>query len=194
MTSRDVWRRRAVLMGVIALLVAIPVTLLVRDGDDGGEGSSTEPATTAAQPPPDLGPGVRDEGLDVSYRVPQGWEESKKASAIRLSSPDSSAEVVIAAPAPAGDAEALLDETLAAFRSQYEQADIAPGSGRDVGGLEAKGAVVHVGRDDETLRVLVAVAPGRERAYLVEVFTTGGVSGERLREAQVALNSLKLDG
>lgn len=194
MTSQAIWRRRVALMAAVGILVAIPVTLLVRDGDGDEEPLPTQPATTATQPPPDLGPGVDDPGLAVTYRTPQDWEESKEASAIRLSSPDSSAEIVIAAPAPAADADLLLEQTLDAFESQYDDVDIAPGGGRDVGGIEANGAVVRAAQGEEELRILVAVAAGEERAYLVEVFTATDVSAERLREAQVALNSLELNG
>jgi hypothetical protein len=175
-------------MAVVGLLVAIPITILISGDDDGPQA----PATTAAQPPPDLGPGVEDRGLGVNYRLPEDWEESKEASAIRLNSPDSSAEIVIAAPAPAADADPLLQQTLDAFDASYDHVDIAPGSGRQVGGLDAKGAVVQATREGQRLRILVAVAPGTERAYLVEVFTTAGISENRLREAQVTLNSLEL--
>jgi hypothetical protein len=102
--------------------------------------------------------------------------------------------VVIAAPAPAADAELLLEQTLEAFEAEYDEVDIVPGSGRKVGGIEAEGAVVDAAAGGERLRILVAVAPGEKRAYLVEVFTTGGVSTESLRQAQAALNSLELKG
>ncbi len=183
-------------MAIVGLLVAVPVTLLVRDGDDDGDPSapSQQVTTGSAQAPPAVGPGADDRGLDVSYRVPEGWKEAKKASALRLTSPDSAAEIVVAAPAPAADADQVLDQALSAFESEYEDVDIAPGSGRKVGGLDAKGAVVTAARGDEELRVLVAVAAGEQRTYLVEVFTTASVSADGLRQAQAALNSLKLRG
>ena len=180
-------------MAVVGLLVAVPITLLLRDGDGDEEPAANQTATTA-QDPPETGPGVEDSDLGVTYRIPGDWEESKEASAIRLRSPDSSAQVVIAAPAPAADADALLAQTLEAFEAQYEDVDVAPGSGREIGGIEATGAVVQATRDGAELRILVAVVPGEERAYLVEVFTTAGVSGDRLREAQAALNSLEFSG
>jgi hypothetical protein len=101
---------------------------------------------------------------------------------------------VIAAPAPAADADAVLEQALGAFEAEYDDVEIAPGSGREIGGIEAKGAVVEATRAGEKLRVIVAVAPGKEHAYLVEVFTTTEISAERLREAQVVLNSLELNG
>jgi hypothetical protein len=40
----------------------------------------------------------------------------------------------------------------------------------------------------------IAVAKGSKRAYLVEVFTAANAAPERVREAQVALNSFRLEG
>jgi hypothetical protein len=48
--------------------------------------------------------------------------------------------------------------------------------------------------DGNELRIVVAVAKGKKRAYLVEVFTAANAPVERVREAQVALNSLRLEG
>ena len=91
-TSQAIWRRRVALMAMVGLLIALPLTLLLRDGDDDEQPSAGQAAGTAAQAPPDVGPDVEDPGLGVTYRLPGDWSESKQASAIRLSSPDSSAE------------------------------------------------------------------------------------------------------
>jgi hypothetical protein len=186
MTSRTIWQRRAVLMAAIGLLVAIPVTLLIRDGD------GTEPTETTPAAVPEVGPAQRDGGLGVRYQVAERWEERKEASAIRLRSPDRQAEIVIAAPGPADRTGAILEEALAALRSGYENVDINPGSGVTLGGLKTKGAVASVRtREGARLRVVVAVAEGDRRAHLVEVFTASAVPTARVREAQVMLNSLE---
>ena len=191
-TPARIWRRRAALMVGVGFLVALPLTLaLDPGGDDGGTGKSGGAAEPAAALP-GLEPGSRDRGLDVGYRVPKTWKEVKEASAIRLQSPDRSAEIVIAAPASASEADSVLVDALAAIRDGYEAVEVSPGSGREVGGLDAKGAVISAEADGSPLRIIVAVAKGGGRAYLVEVFTSAGVPAERLREAQVALNSLRL--
>jgi len=191
MDSKVIWRRRVILMLIVGLVVAVPITVLIRGGD--GDEPATVGAAPTQMPTPETGPDERDKGLGVSYRVPKGWDESKEASAIRLSAPDKTAQVVIAAPAPAEDADVLLRETLAAFKTQYKKVKVAPGSGREVGGVKAKGAVITARRKGRELRVLVAVAPAKKKAYLVEVFTTANVSPSSLREAQVALNSLEFE-
>jgi hypothetical protein len=190
MSSATIWRRRVILMAVVGILVAIPVTLLLRDGNDG----STTSARTAGSPAPELGSGKRDRGLDVTYRLPDGWSEDKKASAIRLTSDSGAVEIVVAAPAAASAASGVLDDALAAIRDGYDEVEISRGSGKKVGGLEARGAVVRAGTPEGSLRILVAVAEGKERAYLVEVFTATDVNADDLRSAQAALNSLQLNG
>ena len=67
--------------------------------------------------------------------------------------------------------------------------------GKEVGGLDAKGAVVsaHTG-DGTALRMLVAVASGKAHTYLVQVLTARGAPTRRLAEAQLALNTLRLRG
>jgi hypothetical protein len=183
-----IWRRRALLMFVVALLVAIPATILIRGGEDE---ESPAPTVTA----PALNPGVKDKSLDFRYQVPEGWTESKKAKAVQLKSEDRSVLIAIAAPADASQSGPLLDDTLAAIRSGYRNVRINPGSGPKVGGLNAKGAVVTAKTTDgNELRIVVAVAKGQKRAYLVQVFTAANAPVERVREAQVALNSLQLEG
>ena len=175
------------LMLAVALLVAIPVTVLVRGGDD-----DRPPEAEVA---PALNPAVKDKQLDVGYQVPEGWTQSKEASAIKLRSRDRSTLIAIASPAPASKANQVLDDALASVRSSYRKVDVRPGSGRQVGGLDAKGAVVAAQTPDgDALRILIAVAEGKRRAYLVELFTAANLDPERLREAQVALNSLRLEG
>jgi hypothetical protein len=175
-------------MLAVGFAVAVPLTLLIDSGGD-SDGSGASPGTETV---PGLEAGASDEGLGVRYRLPQGWVEEKKESAIRLRSPDASAEIVIAAPAPAAQADAVLDDALAAIRRGYEDVEVTPGAGRQIGGLDAKGAVITATADRTPLRIVVAVAPGGGRAYLVEVFTAAGIEAGRLREAQVALNSLRL--
>jgi hypothetical protein len=185
---REVWRRRVLLMLIVGLAVAIPVTLLLRDQND-----DSAPATTSVAPA--LNPGVNDKGLDAHYQVPKGWKESHQAGAIKLQSNDKSTLIAIAAPAGASQSEQVLDDAIAGVRSGYRNVDIQRGSGKKIGGLKAKGAVAAAKTPDGgALRILLAVAKGKSHTYLVEVFTSANASPQRLAEAQVALNSLRLQG
>jgi hypothetical protein len=186
--SSTIWKRRIALMAVVGLVVAIPVTLLVRGGDD----DDASPPDSASPAPPALGPTERDGGIGVSYQVAEGWLARKESSAIRLRSRGREAEIVIASPARSSDADAVLAEAVAAIRSGYEDVDLDPGSGPKLGGLVTKGAVATVKtRDGARLRILVAVTKGERHAHLVEVFTAPDAPAELLREAQGTLNSLR---
>lgn len=188
MASTDVWKRRVLLMAIIGVLVAVPLTLLIRGG--GGDGS--EPSASSSAQAPEVGPVEHDRGLGVRYQVAGKWRDRKRSSAIRLRSPDRQAQIVIASPAPASETGAVLDEALTALRSGYENVDVNPGSGVKLGGLNTRGAVATLRtRKGVRLRVVVAVAKGDRRAYLVEVFTSSGVPPERVREAQLIMNSLE---
>jgi hypothetical protein len=187
-----IWKRRVALMAAVGFLVAIPVWLAIRDDDDEPGPAVESPPTTATTAEPKVGEGRNDSGLGVRYRLPKGWRDKKEASAIRLTSRDRSAHIVIAAPAPVSEADEVLDDAIVAFRRNYEDVKVAPGSGRKIGGRKAKGAVITASTGDASLRAIVAVATGKENAYLVEIFTGADTAGKTLREAQVALNSLRL--
>jgi hypothetical protein len=185
-----IWRRRLVLMAVVGLVVAIPVTLLVRsaDDDDGGGGA----ADSAEQLP--LQKASSDKGLAITYSAPKGWKSKREGDVLTLQSRDGTVRVGIAAPAAARAADRVLDDALAGLRASYDSVEVNPGSGRMIGGLEAKGAVVSARSDKVDIRILVAVAAGRKRAYLIELFTSEAAAGKPVTQAQQLLNSLRLKG
>ncbi len=190
---RVIWIRRAVLMVVVGLVVAVPVTLLARGGgDEEGQGRG---GTRLVEP--QLSPSVGDKALDLRYSVPKRWEQRERGGVIRLTSPDGRAGMTLSAPGPVGDAEAIFDTAIAVLGENYDRVEVERTfDGKRVGGLESKGAVVGArDREGTELRFLVAVARGKKRAYLVEFFTTaaGGRRGSLL-EAQAALSSLRFMG
>jgi pyruvate/2-oxoglutarate dehydrogenase complex dihydrolipoamide acyltransferase (E2) component len=191
--SATIWRRRVLLMLAIGLVIAVPMTLILRGSDDGEDGA----ATTATAPPSldealPLKPSHRDQGVGVAFQVPKGWQRSKEASAIRLTSPDRAVQIGISSPGPAADAGKVRSAALADVRSTYHNVDIARGSGKKVGGLRSKGAVISAKTPKGTeLKILVAVAAGAHRTHLVEVFTAAGAPVQRIAEAQRALDSLR---
>jgi hypothetical protein len=184
-----IWRRRVVLMAIVGLVIAIPITLVIRGSDD-----EAEPASSTVAENPPLNPEVSDHRLDADYSVPKRWRLNRKASALTLSSPDKTVRIGISAPGPAEDAGQVLDEAVISLRASYESVEVSPGSGRRVGGLPAKGAVVSARGDNVNLRILVAAMEGEKRAYLVEVFTAASAPASSVAEAQLFLDSLRLRG
>jgi hypothetical protein len=188
-TPRSVWLRRIALMAVIGVAIAIPITIAVRSNE------KEEPP-----PPPDveeqlpLHPNVTDQELEIEYQVPEGWDQGASEGVLKLSSADNSVQVGISD--PDGDAEKVLDQALADLKLTFTDVEVGRGSGKKIGGLPAKGAVVsaHNKADDVDLQILVAVGEGEKRTYLVEVFTTAAAPERPVAEAQRLLNSLKLQG
>lgn len=191
MTSSAIWWRRVVLMVLLGLIVAIPVTLLIRgSGDD----SSTSEGPTIDERLP-LNPVVVDDRLQARYSVPEGWKlDRHDGEVLDLRSRDRSVVIGISSPGRAGDAGAVLRSALDSLRASYESVEVDPGSGRRLGGLPAEGAVVTAQGDDVDLRILVAVMAGEGRAYLVEVFTAASAPEKQVAQAQRFLHSLELRG
>jgi hypothetical protein len=179
-------------VAVAGLTVAIPVTVVMRSNAE--EEPLPEPIDVEAQLP--LNPRVVQEEIDAEYQVPQGWQQGAADDVLKLSSGNDSVQVGIRDAGPAGDTGELLDVALADLKLTYDRVEVAHGSGKKVGGLAAKGAVVSARKPkgDDELRILVAAAEGRRRAYLVEVFTAAEAPPRAVAEAQRLLNSLRLTG
>ena len=77
--------RRSALMAVVGLLVAIPVTLIVRGGDDDERAASPPPAEPEV---PAVGQVRFDRSLGVELRLPAGWKRSKEKDAVSFRSDD----------------------------------------------------------------------------------------------------------
>jgi hypothetical protein len=185
-------------MAIVGLVVAIPATILLRDGDHGNGvvaqgsaqlGDTSAPSVELRAKPATSG------ALDASARVPVGWSATQEQSVLKLRSRDRSAEIAISAPAARGQVDPVLATLVREIESRYQGVSVAPGAGKQVGGLDAKGAVVSAHGDDGTaLRMLVAVASGKAHTYLVQVLTARDAPTRRLAEAQLALNTLRLRG
>lgn len=190
MDATTIWRRRVILMVVVGLVVAIPLTLLLRD-DDEPEAEPERPSLAQRFP---LNPPVGDSEIEASYRVPKRWKLDREGGAVTLRAPDDSVQVGITSPGPSEDSQALLDQALASLKATYDDVEVSPGSGKKVGGLPARGAVVSARNGKTELRILVAVSEGKKRAYLVQVFTAAGAEPRRVAEAQRFLDSLEYQG
>jgi len=187
-----IWGRRAILMVAVGLLIAVPVTLLIRDsGSEPERASPSETPSAAADAP---GREVNDRKLEAAYLVPQGWKTARKEGVLTLRSRDGSVQVGIASPGPADGSAAVFKQAIGALRDGYESVEVTPAPQQELGGLTARSVAVRARSDNVDLRVLAAVAKGKERAYLVEVFTSTTASPKAVAEAQVLLNSLRLRG
>ena len=178
-------------MAVVGLLVAVPVTIAVREDEDAAPRGTTVPADTGVG----LGKLRFDRALGVEYRLPPGWRARRKASVLRFTKPGEGVVVAVSAPGPRRDAELIGREALTSLRSNYVGVRVVQRiGGRQIGGLPARGFVVLARVPKRgALRVLVASARGEKRAYLLEVFVAAR-DPDGLVEAQALLNELHLEG
>ena len=190
--QRTIWKRRLVLMAVVALIVAIPVTVAVRGSDDDGE------APAPVTDPPEVGNIEFDRKLGVELRLPEGWKrKEEKGGAVSYRSRDGSVLIAISAPGPANDYEEIAGAAIDSIEGEYRKVEVVDRiKNRKLGGARAVTAAISAVNPENgvPLRILLSAAKGEKRAYLVEVFAAGEDPSNSLVEAQALLNNLKLTG
>ena len=172
------------------LLAAVGIGVLVGGESDRHRASPRLPA------PPRGGAEATYKEIGVKLSGPPGWSLSRGGRALVFRSRDRAA--VLSISSPPGESTTgvhVLQSALRAIRRSYTDVSARPGDGRRVAGLPTSGVVVSArNRRGARVRALVTAAQGRRRAWVVQVFATAGSSTARLVEAQVALESLRLDG
>jgi hypothetical protein len=172
-------------MLVVGLVVAIPVTLVLRSGDEAGPAAEL----------PEVGKELFERDLGVKYRVPRGWRSRREEDVLTLRSRDGAARIAISAPAPARDDDVLFDEALEGLRREYRRLDVLRRIKKStVGGLRARSVAIEAkpSKRGSKQRILLSTARGDKRAYLIVVFTAPAGGGESLVESQALLNELRL--
>ena len=173
------------------LLAAVGIGVLVGGESDRHRASPRLPA------PPRGGAEATYKEIGVKLSGPPGWSLSRGGRALVFRSRDRAAVLSISSPPRESTTTAVnvLQSALRAIRRSYTDVSARPGDGRRVAGLPTSGVVVSArNRRGARVRALVTAAQGRRRAWVVQVFATAGSSTARLVEAQVALESLRLDG
>jgi len=187
--EKEIWKRRIALMAVIALIVAIPVTIVLR----GGSGDS-EPTVTPVSPTRD---GEFDRDVGVELRLPKGWERERKESFVVFRSKDRHVLISVSVPGPASDAGEIHKEAIDTLEETHDAVEVVDrAKGKQLGGRPAQTAVISARNPENQndLRILIATAKGEDLAYLVEVFAAAPNAGRALAEAQALLNGLRLVG
>ena len=191
--QRTIWKRRAALMAVIALIVAVPVAIALGGGSNEPDPAADPPQTAA----PELGEVDSDRKLGVVLRLPDGWTRRDEKDAVAYRSADRSVLVAVSAPGPAGDADSIQSAAVDAVKGQYRGVDVIKTSSRGRLGRRPAETAAIAARNPKTrdpVRILVSTAKGERRAYLVEVFAAGSDPTAALIQAQAVLNGLQLNG
>ncbi|MGH2984907.1 MAG: hypothetical protein ACRDK5_11775 [Solirubrobacterales bacterium] len=185
----QLWGRRTILVGlaVIALAVVGSLSLLA---DDGGNQSPVEEGVDEEQS--ELGESLDDANSGISVNWPSDWNKLEKGGVFGFQSPDKMVLVAISAPADAAAADQLRKDAIASTAAEYQNPLARPGKGRSIGGLRSEGAAISGKGASGQSATLVAVAAGKRKAYLLEVYTAADAPSERLVDAQLIVNSLQL--
>ena len=184
-------RDRAMIVAVILVnvIVVLGVVLLARS-DDGDEADATRPVP----PPPRAGRAVENRAIGARIRKPRGWVHRRVGNALNLRSPDSTTIVSISLPPGATNNTDVLRSAQSEIRRQYRRVKVARQPGR-VAGLPTVSVVISaVNRKGTPLNIFVSAAQGRNRAWLVQIFSAPGARSKRLPEAQVSIGTLRLSG
>lgn len=190
------WRYRArrwVGAAVIVAAVVVPGYLLAVRHSDDGDATQDVVSSEVERRAAGLTESLEDPKTGISARWPDGWTQRERDGAHAFRSPDGKLVISISAPAPARDADELRSGAIDSVREESRKATVGYGKGRQIGGLQAEGAVIDATqRSGDRVRILIAVARGRERAYLLQVLSARDVPAETLVDGQLILGSIEL--
>lgn len=168
---------------------AIVVAVILLTSGGGGSKPKARGALPAA---PEI---YSDPALRITGRLPADWTALRGPGFLRLLSNDHRAVVAFAAPAAAPRYRELLPSAVAELRKLYRVTQVKRGSGRTVGGRPASSVVVYATNSAKRrLRILIAAARGRRKAYLLETFTDVDAPARQLVEAQEILLFVRFAG
>lgn len=187
----QLWGRRTILVGLALIAIAVlgALILLVAD-DDGGSQMAVQEGGDQTQS--EVGESLNDAKSGISVEWPSDWIKVEKRGVFGFQSPDRTLQVLISAPADDTGADQLRRDAIASTAADYKNPVVRTGKGRTIGGLQAAGATVRGQGPGGQSVTLVAVAAGKQKAYLFEVLTAENAPSKRLVEAQLILNSLQL--
>lgn len=189
--EKEIWRRRVGLMAVVGLVVAIPITIMIRGGD-----GASEPTITPATPP-QVGEIEFERDIGVELRLPDDWERERRNGAVVFRSDNNRVLIAISVPGPARDVGLIHQQAIDSLNESYDAVQVVDRiNDKELGGRPAQSAVISARNPEKKseLGILVATAKGENLAYLVQVFAAAPNPGEALAEGQALLNGLRLVG
>lgn len=186
--GRDRLLIAAVVLANAVVVVAVLTLTGSDDEDPGGRAETTPP------PAPAAGPAVANPAIGARLRKPKGWTDERSANSLILRSPDATTLVSISLPPGVTTASSVLRSARAAIAEEYRDTTFKRQPGEVAGLPTVSLAASAVNRKGTPLNIFVSAAQGRERAWLVEIFSAPGARSRRLPEAQVAIGTLQLSG
>jgi hypothetical protein len=179
-------------LGALVPAVIIAAIVLITAG-------SSSHAPSRLPPPAKLPPlplRFANAGIGLAGRLPSDWTAVRGNGFVQLASKRHDATIeVLSRPVFAGTKPPLLKPAVDTIRKSYRSVTVKHALGSTLGGLPARSVVLY-GRNKQgvPIRVLVAAAQGRHKAWVLEAFTAQKASEQALVEAQQIVLSLRLTG
>lgn len=160
---------------------------------------SSNPAPSRLPPPAKLPPlqlAFANGGIGLTGRLPRDWTAVRGTGFVQLASKRRDATIeIVARPVFPGFKPKLLGPAVAAIRRSYRSVTVKHALGSTLGGLPARSVVLYArNKAGVPIRVLVAAAQGRRRAWVLEAFTAQEATQQALIQAQQIVLSLHLVG
>lgn len=172
---------------VLANVAVVLGVVFLRGSDDKDSKDKTPPI-------PRAGRLVVNRAIGARIHRPRGWTAKRADRAITLRSPDSTTIMSISQPPGATSNRAVLSSAVSVIEQSYRSVKARPIRGKVAGHPTVSRVVSATNKRGVRLNILVSAPQGRNRAWLVEVFSGPGARAKRLPEAQVALGTLRLRG
>lgn len=174
--------RRAVAFAAIAALIGAPIYLLfIRDDSDDAESSALVRAVTDPEEAAKvLTQHIADKTQGIEARYPDDWKAEKVKGTVRLFSDDDSTGIGILSKGAATVAPATFKKTVNSIKTGFKNPTTeVPQQQVPIAGLPTATAVVR-GTDGTgaSRSALVAVARGKNRAYVITVLSPPGGGGQ----------------
>jgi hypothetical protein len=177
-------------LGALVPAAIIVIVVLVTAG--GGSSKHTPPPPAKL---PSLPRTYANNSIGVTGRLPVDWTAVRGPGFVRMTSRDSTSEIIIAAPNTTASAHSLVTETVAAIRRAYGNVTEKAAPGKMLGGLPARSEVVYTtNKQGVPIRILVAAARGPRLRYILEAFTNRKAPLHDLVETQQIVLTLRLVG
>lgn len=136
-----------------------------------------------------------DRATGIAGTRPASWSLSTRGGGLDVVSSDHAVVVQISAQGAAAQAPAVLTSTVAAISQEYRDVKVNARTTSRLDRLPSQVAVISATNSAGIpLHILVATAPGRHRAYLLEVFARTNAPPDDVLTAQAVTNSLRLTG
>lgn len=178
-------------------MIAAPIyVLLIRDDEEGGGSSAAivKAATDAVEAAKILTERVADKQQGIEIRYPDDWHGEKVEGAVRVFSDDDTTGIAVVSKGNASEAPQIFKQSVKSVKRGFKDVQTqVPTRQTPIAGLPAAtAALTGTDRRGVSRSALLAVARGRNRAYVITVLSPPGGGGQLEVANLILIAGLKL--